>query len=236
MIKVLKLVIVSFLLSACMIKWEMKLTINEDLSGTYSLTAGIDEELQIFALEMVQSSLGGLDSVLDSVPDGYGKSFYSDDIYDGITIRNSFKNIDEFNKQLDTLRQNPDTALMLIPIESINIDKATGSTEARYSVYGEFAEIIESEVTDSQMDIPQIEYLYDLSLVVTLPGKMLIPIEINNGDNTVIFEPNGREEQTFEALSVEEAGLRLRYDLIIVFSILFIALSTILFIRKNTSQ
>ncbi len=55
MIKLLKLVIVSFLLSACMIKWEMKLDINEDLSGTYSLTAGIDEELQIFAMEMVQS-------------------------------------------------------------------------------------------------------------------------------------------------------------------------------------
>ena len=54
MIKLLKLVIVSFLLSACMIKWEMKLDINEDLSGTYSLTAGIDEELQIFALEKAQ--------------------------------------------------------------------------------------------------------------------------------------------------------------------------------------
>ena len=72
-----------------MIKWDMNLIVNEDLSGSYSLTAAIDEELQIFALEMVQSSLGGLDSVLESVPEGYGKSFYSDKIYDGITIRNS---------------------------------------------------------------------------------------------------------------------------------------------------
>ena len=236
MIKLLKLVIVSFLLSACMIKWEMKLDINEDLSGTYSLTAGIDEELQIFALEMVQSSLGGLDSVLDSVPDGYGKSFYSDDIYDGITIRNSFDNIEEFNKQLDTLRGNPDTALMLIPIESINIDKDIESKEEKYRVYGEFAEIIESEVTDSQMDIPQIEYLYDLSLVVTLPGKMITPIEISNGDNTVIFEPNGREMQTFEAVSVDEGGLSFRYDLITVATLLFIAMLAFLFIRKKTSQ
>ena len=236
MIKVIKLIIVSSLLSACMIKWEMKLDINEDLSGTYSLTAGIDEELQIFALEMVQSSLGGLDSVLDSVPDGYGKSFYSDDIYDGITIRNSFKNIDEFNKQLDTLRENPDTALMLIPIESINIDKEKGSTEAKYRVYGEFAEIIASEVTDSEMDIPKMEYLYDLSLFITLPGKMLVPIEINNGDNTVIFEPNGREKQTFEAVSLGEDGLSSRYDLITVASLLFVAMLAALFIRKKASQ
>ena len=236
MIKVIKLIIVSSLLSACMIKWEMKLDINEDLSGTYSLTAGIDEELQIFALEMVQSSLGGLDSVLDSVPDGYGKSFYSDDIYDGITIRNSFKNIEEFNKQLDTLRENPDTALMLIPMESINIDKEIVSTEAKYRVYGEFAEIIASEVTDSEMDIPQMEYLYDLSLVITLPGKMLAPIEINNGDNTVIFEPNGREKQTFEAVSLGEGGLSSRYDLITVASLLFVAMLATLFIRKKASQ
>jgi len=103
-----------------MIKWDMKLIVNEDLSGSYSLTAGIDEELQIFALEMVQSSLGGLDNVLESVPEGYGKSFYSDEIYDGITIRNSFNNIDEFNNQILELKSNPDTALMLIPIEEIN--------------------------------------------------------------------------------------------------------------------
>ena len=87
----------TFLLSACMIKWEMKLTVNEDLSGAYSLTTGIDEELQIFALEMVESSLGGLENVLDAVPEGYGKSFYSDEIYDGITIRNSFSNIIKLN-------------------------------------------------------------------------------------------------------------------------------------------
>ena len=77
MIRVFKFIIMTFLLSACMIKWEMKLTVNEDLSGAYSLTTRIDEELQIFALEMVESSLGGLENVLDAVPEGYGKSFYS---------------------------------------------------------------------------------------------------------------------------------------------------------------
>ena len=125
---------------------------------------------------------------------------------------------------------------MLIPIESINIDKEIVSTEAKYRVYGEFAEIIASEVTDSEMDIPQMEYLYDLSLVITLPGKMFAPIEINNGDNTVIFEPNGREKQTFEAVSLGEGGLSSRYDLITVASLLFVAMLATLFIRKKASQ
>ncbi len=226
MIRVFKLIIMTFLLSACMIKWEMKLTVNEDLSGAYSLTTGIDEELQIFALEMVESSLGGLENVLNSVPEGYGKSFYSDEIYDGITIRNSFSNIDEFNSQLLELRSNPDTALMLIPIENIKIEKEIQERGVVYKVFGEFAEIIESEVTETDLNIPQMEYLYDLSLVLTLPGNMTSPIEINDGENIVIFEPNGRQAQTFQALSKgnDESDSRTATNLILG-DIVFIAIS-----------
>ena len=233
MIRVLKLIIMTFLLSACMIKWEMKLTVNEDLSGAYSLTTGIDEELQIFALEMVESSLGGLENVLDAVPEGYGKSFYSDEIYDGITIRNSFSNIDEFHSQLLELRSNPDTALMLIPIENIKIEKEIQERRVLYKVYGEFAEIIESEVTDTDLNIPQMEYLYDLRLVVNLPGNMTSPIEINDEENIVIFEPNGRQVQTFEALSKgnDESNSRTVTNLFLAIS--FLVVLAILFVRKN---
>ena len=229
--KISKLIIMSFLLSACMIKWDMKLIVNEDLSGSYSLTAGIDEELQIFALEMVQSSLGGLDNVLESVPEGYGKSFYSDEIYDGITIRNSFNNIDEFNNQILELKSNPDTALMLIPIEEINIEKEFQSDQVVYSVFGEFAEIVESEVTEAEVGSPQMEYLYDLRLIITLPGSMISPLEINEGENTVIFEPNGREVQTFEAKSVSESDREKNRNQ--GFFLLLVAIVTTVIIRKK---
>ncbi len=229
--KISKLIIMSFLLSACMIKWDMKLIVNEDLSGSYSLTAGIDEELQIFALEMVQSSLGGLDNVLESVPEGYGKSFYSDEIYDGITIRNSFNNIDEFNNQILELKSNPDTALMLIPIEEINIEKEFQSDQVVYRVFGEFAEIVESEVTEAEVGSPQMEYLYDLRLIITLPGSMISPLEINEGENTVIFEPNGREVQTFEAKSVSESDREKNRNQ--GFFLLLVALVTTVIIRKK---
>ena len=231
MVRISKLIIMSFLLSACMIKWDMKLIVNEDLSGSYSLTAGIDEELQIFALEMVQSSLGGLDSVLESAPEGYGKSFYSDEIYDGITIRNSFNNIDEFNNQILELKSNPDTALMVIPIEEINIEKESRSGQIVYRVFGEFAEIVESEVTEAEVGIPQMEYLYDLSLIITLPGSMTSPLEINDGENTVIFEPNGRGVQTFEAKSVIESDREKNRNQ--GFFLLLVALVTTVIIRKK---
>ena len=221
----------SFLLSACMIKWDMKLIVNEDLSGSYSLTAGIDEELQIFALEMVQSSLGGLDNVLESVPEGYGKSFYSDDVYDGITIRNSFNNIDEFNSQIRELKSNPDTALMLIPIEEISIEKELQSGQIEYRVFVEFADIIESEITEAEVEMPQMDYLYDLRLVITLPGSMISPLEINDGENTVIFEPNGREVQTFEAKSVSERIREINRNQ--RFFLLLVALVTTVIVRKK---
>ena len=233
MMRIFKLIAMSFLISSCMIKWDMNLIVNEDLSGSYSLTAAIDEELQIFALEMVQSSLGGLDSVLESVPEGYGKSFYSDKIYDGITIRNSFTNIQEFNNQILELKSNPNTALMLIPIEDISIEKESQSGQVIYKVFGEFAEIVESEVTDKGVDTPQIEYLYDLRLLVTLPGSMSLPIDINEGDNTVIFEPSGREVQTFEALSIVEDEHNRSLDWILIFSILGVGALAILIVRKN---
>ena len=231
MVRISKLIIMSFLLSACMIKWDMKLIVNEDLSGSYSLTAGIDEELQIFALEMVQSSLGGLDSVLESAPEGYGKSFYSDEIYDGITIRNSFNNIDEFNNQILELKSNPDTALMVIPIEEINIEKESRSGQIVYRVFGEFAEIVESEVTEAEVGSPQMEYLYDLRLIITLPGSMTSPLEINDGENTVIFEPNGRGVQTFEAKSVIESDREKNRNQ--GFFLLLVALVTTVIIRKK---
>ena len=231
MVRISKLIIMSFLISACMIKWDMKLIVNEDLSGSYSLTAGIDEELQIFALEMVQSSLGGLDNVLESVPEGYGKSFYSDDIYDGITIRNSFNNIDEFNNQILELKSNPDTALMLIPIEEISIEKELQSGQIEYRVFGEFAEIVESEVTEAEVEMPQMEYLYDLRLIITLPGSMISPLEINEGENTVIFEPNGRELQTFEAKSVGERDREINRNQ--RFFLLLVAVVITVLVRKK---
>jgi len=231
MMRISKLIIMSFLLSACMIKWDMKLTVNEDLSGSYSLTVGIDEELQIFALEMVQSSLGGLDNVLESVPEGYGKSFYSDDVYDGITIRNSFNNIDEFNSQILELKSNLDTALMLIPLEEINIEKELQSGQIEYRVFGEFAEIVESEVTEVEVEMPQMDYLYDLSLIITLPGSMITPLEIKEGENTVIFEPNGREVQTFEATSVGERDREINRNQ--RFFLLLVALVTTVIVRKK---
>ena len=171
--------------------------------------------------------------ILDAAPEGYGKSFYSDEIYDGIILRNSFSNIDELNNQLTQLKSNPDTALMLIPIQNMKIEKKLESAQASYRVFGEFAEIVESEVTESKMEIPYMDYLYDLKLAVTLPGEMISPIKISEGPNTVIFEPSGREFQTFEALStgVEESSMS--WDWLLISTLLLAGVVALLIIRKN---
>ena len=77
------------------------------------------------------------------------------------------------------------------------------------------------------------DYLYDLKLVVTLPGEMISPIRIIEGPNTIIFEPSGREFQTFEALSavVEESSIS--WDWLLISILLLGGAVALLIIRKN---
>ena len=112
-----------------------------------------------------------------------------------------------------------------------SIEKEFQSDQVVYSVFGEFAEIVESEVTEAEVGSPQMEYLYDLRLIITLPGSMISPLEINEGENTVIFEPNGREVQTFEAKSVSESDREKNRNQ--GFFLLLVAIVTTVIIRKK---
>ncbi len=54
--------LVAFLVfSACEIKWDMNVVFNEDFSGKYSIKLLINEELQLYALDIgEESSIGSL--------------------------------------------------------------------------------------------------------------------------------------------------------------------------------
>ena len=54
----------------------MDLEVNEDESGKYSISILLDQEAQIYAIETGQTEIGGLQSIIESLPDGYGSSVY----------------------------------------------------------------------------------------------------------------------------------------------------------------
>ena len=103
--------------SSCEAEWIMDLDINEDESGKYSISILLDQEAQIFAIETGQTEIGGLESIIDSLPEGFGSTVYQKDKMFGIMIRNSFNSFDEFEQQLDTLLSDENTTLLLLPIK-----------------------------------------------------------------------------------------------------------------------
>ena len=54
--------------SACEAEWVMDLEVNEDESGKYSISILLDQEAQIYAIETGQTEIGGLQSIIESLP------------------------------------------------------------------------------------------------------------------------------------------------------------------------
>ncbi len=190
--------------SACEAEWVMDLEVNEDESGKYSISILLDQEAQIYAIETGQTEIGGLQSIIESLPDGYGSSVYEKDNMFGIMVRNSFNSIDEFEEQLDVLSNNENTSLLLLPIKEIKIEIADGD----YLVSGNFSTLFNFQ-------------LYSGTLSVKLPGRITKPNLEEINDNTIIFAHSGLLEQTFE---VESTTSNINIVRILIFSILAVAI------------
>ena len=211
--KNLLIIFLCIFFSSCQAEWIMYLEINEDESGKYSISILLDQEAQIFAIETGQTEIGGLESIVESLPEGFGSTVYQKDKMFGIMIRNSFNSIEEFEQQLDILLSGENTALLLLPLQEIKIEK----DEKEFKVYGEFSALLNGENITPEAA----ENLYSGKLMVKAPGRVTKPKldEINN--NTIIFTHAGLLEQSFE---VQSTTSKINIARILIFSILAIAI------------
>jgi len=211
--KNLLIIFLCIFFSSCQAEWIMDLEINEDESGKYSISILLDQEAQIFAIETGQTEIGGLESIVESLPEGFGSTVYQKDKMFGIMIRNSFNSIEEFEQQLDILLSGENTALLLLPLQEIKIEK----DEKEFKVYGEFSALLNGENITPEAA----ENLYSGKLMVKAPGRITKPKldEINN--NTIIFTHAGLLEQSFE---VESTTSKINISRILIFSILALAI------------
>ncbi len=211
--KNLLIIFLCIFFSSCQAEWIMDLEINEDESGKYSISILLDQEAQIFAIETGQTEIGGLESIVESLPEGFGSTVYQKDKMFGIMIRNSFNSIEEFEQQLDILLSGENTALLLLPLQEIKIEK----DEKEFKVYGEFSALLNGENITPEAA----ENLYSGKLMVKAPGRITKPKldEINN--NTIIFTHAGLLEQSFE---VQSTTSKINIARILIFSILAIAI------------
>ncbi len=211
--KNLLIIFLCIFFSSCQAEWIMDLEINEDESGKYSISILLDQEAQIFAIETGQTEIGGLESIVESLPEGFGSTVYQKDKMFGIMIRNSFNSIEEFEQQLDILLSDENTALLLLPLQEIKLEK----DEKEFKVYGKFSSLL----NDKNITPEAAENLYSGKLMVKAPGRVTKPKldEINN--NTIIFTHAGLLEQSFE---VQSTTSKINIARILIFSILAIAI------------
>jgi hypothetical protein len=211
--KNLLLLFVFLLFSACEATWTMEIELKDDNSGDYRIAILLDQEAQLYAVETGQTSIGGLNAILTSMPEGFGSTIYEDKDKLGILIRNNFKNIEEFESQLEILREDENTELLLLPLSDISIS----SDGNKKSISGSFAKILNG----SDQEIEGIENIYNGSLSIQLPGRITEPDIENILDNKVIFQHSGLLEQTF-LMSSNTQELSQIYVFGVIFSLLFL--------------
>ena len=136
------LLLAFLIFSACEIKWDMNVEFYEDFSGKYTIKLLINEELQLYALEIgEETSIGSLNDITSDLPEGFGSSIFQEDDYLGILVRNDFDNIGELKDQFELLKSNENTALLLLPIEEIDFQNNDGE----FRIYGSFGELFDTE-------------------------------------------------------------------------------------------
>tara|TARA_B100000902_G_scaffold43716_1_gene51375 strand:- start:4189 stop:4872 length:684 start_codon:yes stop_codon:yes gene_type:complete len=204
---------VFLLFSACEATWSMEIELNDDSSGNYRIAVLLDQEAQLYAVETGQTSIGGLNAILTSMPEGFGSTIYEDKDKLGILIRNNFSSIEEFETQLEVLRQNENTELLLLPLNDISII----SEGSKKTISGSFAKILNG----ADEEIEGIENIYSGSLSIKLPGKITEPSFDIINDNTIIFQHSGLLEQTF-LMSSSTQELRDIYIIGLLFSLLLL--------------
>ena len=219
--------LVAFLIfSACEIKWDMNVEFNEDFSGKYTIKLLINEELQLYALEIgEETSIGSLNDITSDLPEGFGSSIFQEDDYLGILVRNDFDNIGELKDQFELLKSNENTALLLLPIEEIDFQNNDGE----FRIYGSFGELFDTE--NEIINQSGYENVFDGKLGFKVPGKITKPNISNIVENTIIFKADGVSSKTFELISSNDRPLNP-----INIAIVFVVLTAVYFFVRQSRK
>ena len=208
------LLLAFLIFSACEIKWDMNVEFNEDFSGKYTIKLLINEELQLYALEIgEETSIGSLNDITSDLPEGFGSSIFQEDDYLGILVRNDFDNIGELKDQFELLKSNENTALLLLPIEEIDFQNNDGE----FRIYGSFGELFDTE--NEIINQSGYENVFDGKLGFKVPGKITKPNISNIVENTIIFKADGVSSKTFELISSNDRPLN-PINIVIAFVVL----------------
>lgn len=113
--RLVPLLLLVLVLSACKIRLDAAVVINEDESGTLALEISADSELRALADDQ-----GGADfTAIDDIPDGWTVEEFTDGDFEGARVSTSFGSLDEFQQRLS------EYATSAAPSDNVSLDFIT---------------------------------------------------------------------------------------------------------------
>jgi len=200
-------------LSACTIRFDVGMSVNEDESGTFTLFMGFDEEFQ-----QLDEQSGGDDldftQDLSDVPEGWTVEEVIEDGFEGVRISTDFTSFDDLQTRLEELGENADTGVGTDFLSGFELTREGDEFRFKVDVTGLDDELAGALGDSGSEDLfsgvdPStfLEDLFEIRFKLTLPGE----IGANNADevdgNTLIWNVGLSDDGgTYEAVSSVGGG------------------------------
>jgi hypothetical protein len=104
------LLLLALVLSACTVRFDIGVEINEDESGTFAMFIGFDEDLRELAEQGGGEDLNMIEGVED-VPEGWTSEEVSEDGFEGVRISTEFESIADLESSLAELGDGADAGM-----------------------------------------------------------------------------------------------------------------------------
>lgn len=230
------ILLLALVTSACQIRVDSVVTVNDDESGTFGLVLAFDEEFRQFATE----SGGDMDltSGLDGLPAGWSEQPYAEDGFEGSFISASFTDFADLQRLLSEMAAvesgdgSPDT---MFDTMSLRREGDAFRFEARIEGLEEgFSESGGDLSFSGDEGAAMFASLFDIRFVVTLPGS----IGDHNADlvegNTLIWNIGLNDEGAKLFATSSPGGLG--FLPIAGAAVVLIGAGAFLFLRRRSSS
>jgi len=104
-------VFLALALSACTIRFDIGLNINEDESGTFALFVGMDEELRELMETGGGEDVSMTDELVDDAPEGWTVEEVTEDGFEGARISTEFDSIEDLEAKLSEMSEGGDAGM-----------------------------------------------------------------------------------------------------------------------------
>lgn len=201
-------------LSACTIRFDVDMVINEDESGTFALFIGFDEEFQQLMEQGGGEGGFNITEGLEDVPEGWNVEEVVEDGFEGVKVSSAFADLEELEARLGELGDTADTGVGTEFLSDFGLTHEGDEFRFEVDVSG-LDEQLAGAVGESGGDdllsgidpTSLFEDLFEIRFKLTLPGT----IGANNADaiegNTLIWNVDVTDEGgTYEAVSSVGGG------------------------------